>query len=208
MEFTVFFTVDKQQGETSGSAILPLGLNPGDMISNATDTSTDHAKLFYIVNKNNEMLSALSIPGVSTGVSTGLTDYYTGNGTDTFADYITMTPTNGTFWNNTQGNSYTFSADFKFNYDLAMSQGGASANQMPLMSGRMFYIPIIIRRTILSPLLGGGEYNGCNNTLNMNFIDPESGVYVTAADPTTGDALNYQITGGVNAQINPATSGC
>ena len=69
---------------------------------------------------------------------------------------------------------------------------------MPTMIGRMFYIPMMIADV---EAFGSTAY-GLNNDVYIQFIPPEEGsYYVTAADSISGEAVDYGINGGINAEI-------
>ena len=68
---------------------------------------------------------------------------------------------------------------------------------MPLMSGRMFYIPCLHQNySIFGELM-----TGLDNPVGWDFLPPyalENEFYCTANDGVTGQSVGYQIIGGNN----------
>jgi hypothetical protein len=200
-EFTIYIEVDNNDDDSGNQVVQVFGAN-GNW-ANDDLVETDHEELFYIVNKQ-EGLTALGLGTTSmAGGNEYLTDYYQNNGSDEYIDYISVTnnPNQsngslGTGWNGQSVRQYWY--DVKFDYDLAISQGGLNPNQMPLMNGRMFYIPVYLQVEEFF----GTVFNALNNNFIINFIPPNDGeFYGTAVDGTTGESVDYGIIGGSNGEF-------
>ena len=210
MEFTMIISVNKNQSEQENSSpIYPFG--QGATWAQPNLTELDHNRMFYYINRNNVLQDYLSLSGCSLGSSDGenaLTDNYSGNGADRFIDYVSISPNSSYVWGAESGSAWLYYVDVKFDYDLAISQGGATASQMPSMVGKMFYIPFWINKTMGVPIPGTEQSDGTNNIVNIQFIPAEEpNVYVSAAD-AFGQPVQATIGQGVAGTINPCNTGC